>query len=190
MLYSLVSMLKLYSYEYDMVKEKSLSVIFLIIFFNEWQEFPPQSKLDPAVYGDQTSKMTEKDLETNLEGLTVDKETEGVNIVERAIKDQRLFILDHHDAFMPFLRKINESKSSKAYATRTILFLKDDGTLKPLAIELSLPRQDRRQLGADSKVILPANQAGVESTIWLLAKAHVIVNDSCYHQLISHWSEL
>ncbi|RZB97661.1 Seed linoleate 9S-lipoxygenase-2 isoform D [Glycine soja] len=140
------------------------------------QEFPPQSKLDPSVYGDQTSKMTIDHLEINLEGLTVDK----------AIKDQRLFILDHHDTFMPFLRRIDESKSSKAYATRTILFLKDDGTLKPLAIELSLPHPGQQQLGAYSKVILPANQ-GVESTIWLLAKAHVIVNDSCYHQLISHW---
>ncbi|KAL5176234.1 Seed linoleate 9S-lipoxygenase [Glycine soja] len=128
------------------------------------QEFPPQSKLDPSVYGDQTSKMTIDHLEINLEGLT-------------AIKDQRLFILDHHDTFMPFLRRIDESKSSKAYATRTILFLKDDGTLKPLAIELSLPHPGQQQLGAYSKVILPANQ-GVESTIWLLAKAHVIVNDS------------
>ncbi|TKY64327.1 Linoleate 9S-lipoxygenase 1 [Spatholobus suberectus] len=142
-------------------------------------EFPPQSKLDPTVYGDQTSKMTEEHLEINLEGLTVDK----------AIKGQRLFILDHHDVFMPFLRRMNESKSSKAYATRTILFLKDDGTLKPLAIELSLPHPGQQQLGAYSKVILPAT-LGVESTVWLLAKAHVIVNDSCYHQLISHWFEL
>ncbi|KAG5016113.1 hypothetical protein JHK85_022249 [Glycine max] len=137
------------------------------------QEFPPQSKLDPSVYGDQTSKLTEEHLKINLEGLT-------------AIEGQRLFILDHHDVFMPFLTRLNESKSTKAYATRTILFLKDDGTLKPLAIELSLPHSGGQHLGADSKVILPANQ-GVESTIWLLAKAYVVVNDSCYHQLISHW---
>ncbi|KAH1237701.1 Seed linoleate 9S-lipoxygenase-2 [Glycine max] len=104
----------------------------------------------------------------------------------QAIEGQRLFILDHHDVFMPFLTRLNESKSTKAYATRTILFLKDDGTLKPLAIELSLPHSGGQHLGADSKVILPANQ-GVESTIWLLAKAYVVVNDSCYHQLISHW---
>jgi len=110
-------------------------------------------------------------------------------LVEQAIEGKRLFILDHHDVFMPFLRRINESTPSMAYATRTILFLKDDGTLKPLVIELSLPHSGEQQLGANSKVILPANQ-GVESTIWLLAKAHVIVNDSCYHQLISHWSEL
>ncbi|KAL5160228.1 Seed linoleate 9S-lipoxygenase [Glycine soja] len=146
------------------------------------QEFPPQSKLDPSVYGDQTSKLTEEHLEINLEGLMVDK------AMMDAIEGQRLFILDHHDVFMPFLTRLNESKSTKAYATRTILFLKDDGTLKPLAIELSLPYSGGQQLGADSRVILPANQ-GVESTIWLLAKAYVVVNDSCYHQLISHWSE-
>ncbi|XP_061360233.1 uncharacterized protein LOC133304241 [Gastrolobium bilobum] len=138
------------------------------------QEFPPRSQLDATVYGDQTSTITKENLETNLDGVTV----------EEALSGQRLLILDYHDAFMPYLRKINTI--AKAYATRTILFLKDDGTLKPLAIELSLPHPDGDQFGADSKVILPADQ-GVESTIWLLAKAHVIVNDSCYHQLMSHW---
>ncbi|KAK2999070.1 hypothetical protein RJ639_024029 [Escallonia herrerae] len=39
---------------------------------------------------------------------------------------------------MPYLRRIN-STSTKMYATRTLLFLQNDGTLKPLAIELSLP---------------------------------------------------
>jgi len=105
-------------------------------------------------------------------------------LVEQALHGERLFILDYHDAFMPFLEKIN--KNAKAYATRTILFLKDDGILKPVAIELSLPHPNGVKFGAESKVILPADQ-GVDSTIWLLAKAHVIVNDSCYHQLMSHW---
>ncbi|CAJ1950881.1 unnamed protein product [Sphenostylis stenocarpa] len=147
------------------------------------QKFPPQSKLDPKVYGDQTSKMTAQHLETNLEGLTVDK------AMINAIEYKRLFILDHHDVFMPFLRRLNESKSIKAYATRTILFLKDDGTLKPLAIELSLPHSGEQQPGADSRVILPANH-GVESTIWLLAKAHeMIPNPFLYkwgHRLNTH----
>ncbi|AES95303.1 putative linoleate 9S-lipoxygenase [Medicago truncatula] len=138
------------------------------------QEFPPKSTLDIAVYGDQTSILKKEHLEINLGGLTV----------EKALNGQRLFILDYHDAFMPFLEKIN--KNAKAYATRTILFLKDDGTLKPVAIELSLPHPNGVKYGAESKVILPADQ-GVDSTIWLLAKAHVIVNDSCYHQLMSHW---
>lgn len=51
----------------------SVTFPYKLIFFNEWQEFPPQSKLDPSVYGDQTSKMTKEQLEINLEGLTVDK---------------------------------------------------------------------------------------------------------------------
>ncbi|KAK7255644.1 hypothetical protein RIF29_29059 [Crotalaria pallida] len=138
------------------------------------QEFPPQSKLEAATYGDQNSTISKEQVEVNLGGLTV----------EEALNSQRLFILDYHDTFLPYLRKINTI--AKAYATRTILFLKDDGTLVPLAIELSLPHRDGDQFGAESKVILPANE-GVESTIWLLAKAHVIVNDSCYHQLMSHW---
>ncbi|KAI4355473.1 hypothetical protein L6164_004245 [Bauhinia variegata] len=139
------------------------------------KEFPPKSKLDPNVYGDQTSTITKQHLEINLDGCTVDE----------AIRNNRLFILDHHDAFMPYLRRINET-SYKAYASRTILFLKEDGTLKPVAIELSLPHPDGDKCGAESTVILPAEQ-GVEGTIWLLAKAYVSVNDSGYHQLISHW---
>ncbi|XP_058750364.1 seed linoleate 9S-lipoxygenase-like [Vicia villosa] len=138
------------------------------------QEFPPKSTLDATVYGDQSSTITKEHLETNLGGLTV----------EEALNGKRLFLLDYHDAFMPYLERINIS--AKAYATRTILFLKDDGTLKPLAIELSLPHSNGIQYGAESKVFLPA-QEGVESTIWLLAKAHVVVNDSSYHQLMSHW---
>ena len=86
---------------------------------------------------------------------------------------------------MPYLRRINTT-SSKIYATRTILFLKDDGTLKPVAIELSLPHPDGDQHGAVTKVYTPAEE-GVEGTIWQLAKAYVAVNDSGVHQLISHW---
>lgn len=106
----------------------------------------------------------------------------------QALANGRVFILDYHDTFMPYLRRINETKA-KAYATRTILFLKQNGTLKPVAIELSLPHPDGDKSGSISKVILPANE-GVESTIWLLAKAYVVVNDSCYHQLMSHWYQL
>ncbi|KAH1145177.1 hypothetical protein GYH30_041137 [Glycine max] len=139
------------------------------------KEFPPRSKLDSQVYGDHTSQITKEHLEPNLEGLTVDE----------AIQNKRLFLLDHHDPIMPYLRRINAT-STKAYATRTILFLKNDGTLRPLAIELSLPHPQGDQSGAFSQVFLPADE-GVESSIWLLAKAYVVVNDSCYHQLVSHW---
>ncbi|KAJ4945389.1 hypothetical protein NE237_014222 [Protea cynaroides] len=118
------------------------------------EEFPPINKLDPNVYGNQNSSITKDHIEEKLNGLTVQK--------------------DHHDTLMPYLRRINTT-STKTYATRTLLFLKDDGTLKPLAIELSLPHPDGDQHGAVSKVFTPAEQA------------YASVNDSGVHQLLSHW---
>ncbi|GMI84451.1 ARABIDOPSIS LIPOXYGENASE 1, lipoxygenase 1 [Hibiscus trionum] len=139
------------------------------------EEFPPTSKLDPKIYGNQKSALTKEHLEHNLEGLTV----------KMALKTNRLFILDHHDSLMPYLRKIN-STSTKIYASRTVLFLRDDGTLKPLAIELSLPHPNGDQYGVVSKVYTPA-QNGVEGSTWLLAKTYVAAIDSGVHELITHW---
>ncbi|KAK6915577.1 Lipoxygenase, C-terminal [Dillenia turbinata] len=139
------------------------------------QELPPTSKLDPTVYGNQTSTITRELIEQDLDGLAV----------EEAIEKNKLYILSHHDTLMPYLRRIN-STSTKIYATRTVLFLKDDGTLKPLAIELSLPHPDGDQYGPVSKVIRPAGN-GIENSLWQLAKAYVNINDSGIHQLMSHW---
>ncbi|XP_030534865.1 probable linoleate 9S-lipoxygenase 5 isoform X2 [Rhodamnia argentea] len=139
------------------------------------EEFPPASKLDPKIYGNQSSSIREELIQKQLNGLTV----------EQAIEMNKLFILDHHDALMPYLRRINTT-TTKTYASRTLLFLNDDGTLKPLAIELSLPHPEGDEFGAVSKVYTPADQ-GVEGSIWQLAKAYAAVNDSGYHQLISHW---
>lgn len=86
---------------------------------------------------------------------------------------------------MPYLSRINAG-ANKIYATRTLLFLRDDSTLKPLAIELSLPNPGGEHLGAVSKVYTPAH-SGVEGSVWQLAKAYVAVNDSGVHQLVSHW---
>ncbi|KAJ6359790.1 hypothetical protein OIU77_003903 [Salix suchowensis] len=145
------------------------------VIIRRLEEFPPKSKLDRELYGDQNSKITEEHIQNSLDGLTIDE----------AIRNNRMFILDHHDALMPYLRRINTT-STKTYATRTLLFLKDDGTLKPLAIELSLPHEKEDEYGFNSEVYTPAEN-GVESSIWQLAKAYVGVNDSGYHQLISHW---
>ncbi|XP_043716745.1 probable linoleate 9S-lipoxygenase 5 [Telopea speciosissima] len=139
------------------------------------QEFPPTSKLDPDAYGNHTSSITKEHIEKNLNWLTVDE----------AIKSNKLFILDYYDDLMPYLRRINTT-TTKTYAARTILFLKDDGTLKPVAIELCLPHPDGDQHGAVSKVITPAED-GVEGSVWQLAKAYAAVNDSGFHQLITHW---
>ncbi|XP_055819697.1 linoleate 9S-lipoxygenase 6-like [Solanum dulcamara] len=139
------------------------------------QEFPPKSKLDPNVYGNQNSTITIQHIEDKLDGLTIDE----------AIKTKKLFILDHHDMIIPYLRRINTT-TTKTYASRTLLLLQDNGSLKPLAIELSLPHPDGDQFGVISKVYTPSD-LGVGSSIWQLAKAYVAVVDAGVHQLISHW---
>ncbi|KAJ0982691.1 hypothetical protein J5N97_010946 [Dioscorea zingiberensis] len=145
------------------------------VIIKRLEEFPPTSKLDTEIYGNHESSIREAHIEKNLEGLTVDE----------ALKNNRLFILDHHDMLMPYLNKINAT-STKIYATRTLLFLKHDGTLKPLVIELSLPNPNGEHLGAVNQVFTPA-QHGVQGSVWQLAKAFAAVNDSGVHQLISHW---
>ncbi|KAH0784553.1 hypothetical protein KY290_004151 [Solanum tuberosum] len=146
------------------------------VLITRLQEFPPKSNLDPNIYGNQNSTITREQIEDKLDGLTVDE----------AIKANMLFILNHHDIVMPYLRRINTTTNTETYASKTLLFLQDNGTLKPLAIELSLPHPDGDQFGTVSKVYTPSDQ-GVEGSIWQLAKAYAVVNDSGIHELISHW---
>ncbi|KAE8677673.1 Linoleate 9S-lipoxygenase 5 [Hibiscus syriacus] len=145
------------------------------VVISRLEEFPPASKLDPKAYGNQKSRIMTEHIEMNMNGLTV----------EEALKGNKLFILNHHDALMPYMRRIN-STSTKTYATRTLFLLQDDGTLKPLAIELSLPHPQGDTHGPVSKVFTPSED-GIEGSVWQLAKAYAAVNDSGYHQLISHW---
>ncbi|VAI21678.1 unnamed protein product [Triticum turgidum subsp. durum] len=139
-------------------------------------EFPPKSSLDPSQYGDHTSTITEAQIGSSLEGLTV----------QQAVSSNRLYILDHHDHMMPYLVRLNNLDDTFLYATRTLLFLKGDGTLAPVAIELSTPLLQGGLTTAKSTVYTPAS-TGVEAWIWQLAKAYVCVNDYGYHQLVSHW---
>ncbi|XP_058094148.1 linoleate 9S-lipoxygenase A-like [Magnolia sinica] len=132
------------------------------------ETFPPES-----ISG--KSSITAAHIEKNLDGSTL----------QSAMDEWRIFILNHHDYLMPSLRTIN-AEGVCIYASRTLLFLRDDGTLKPVAIELSLPSSEDNEEGEISRVFVPGNQ-GTEGALWQLAKAHVVVNDSCYHQLISHW---
>ncbi|KAJ0254801.1 Linoleate 9S-lipoxygenase 5 [Hirschfeldia incana] len=145
------------------------------VVISRLKEFPPKSNLDSAKYGNQHSSIREEHIEPHMNGISV----------HEALEQNKLFILDHHDALMPYLTRIN-STNTKTYATRTLLLLQEDVTLKPLAIELSLPHAQGKSHGSVSKIFTPSEK-GVEGSVWQLAKAYAAVNDSGYHQLISHW---
>ncbi|XP_020577225.1 putative lipoxygenase 5 isoform X2 [Phalaenopsis equestris] len=136
------------------------------------QSFPPVSKLDPAIYGPPESAIKEEHIAGQLDGMTI----------KQAIEENRLFILNYHDIFLPFIDGINALDGRKAYATRTIFFLTSLGTLKPIAIELSLPQMTSRA----KRVMTPPSDA-TSNWLWQLAKAHVIANDAGVHQLVNHW---
>ncbi|EFJ38647.1 lipoxygenase [Selaginella moellendorffii] len=130
--------------------------------------FPPH-RLDPS----ETSSLNAAHIESQLGSLSVSE----------ALEASRLFVLDYHDAFMPYLEKINAQEGVRSYASRTIFFLTDAGTLTPVAIELSLPSPGE----AINRVFVPGETSGERDWLWELAKVHASTNDAAYHQAISHW---
>ncbi|CAI9779943.1 unnamed protein product [Fraxinus pennsylvanica] len=138
------------------------------------QSFPPVCKLDPEIYGPQESALKEEHIVGHLNGMTV----------QEALEANKLFIIDYHDIYLPFLDGINALDGRKAYATRTIFFLTDSGTLKPIAIELSLP--PTAPSSRSKRVVTPPVDATTD-WMWKLAKAHVSANDAGVHQLVNHW---
>ncbi|KAI5063150.1 hypothetical protein GOP47_0021697 [Adiantum capillus-veneris] len=137
------------------------------------ESFPPISRLDPKDFGPPTSAITSDHLKPLLEGLSV----------LEALQQKRLYIVDYHDAFMPFINKINgkEITGKAIYAPRTIFYLRKNGPLIPIAIELCLPPTDAEE--AKSRVFT----ADDPQWLWRLAKAHAATVDTGYHQLVSHW---
>ncbi|XP_054777049.1 lipoxygenase 3, chloroplastic-like [Prosopis cineraria] len=138
------------------------------------ETFPPKSDLDPSLYGPQDSAIKDEHILPFLHGISV----------KEALEEKKLFILDYHDAYIPFLKGINAQEDRKAYATRTIFFLTRLGTLKPIAIELSLPQGYPNHL---SKQVLTPPEDSNSYWLWQLGKAHVCSNDSGVHQLVQHW---
>ncbi|KAK7294458.1 hypothetical protein RJT34_17347 [Clitoria ternatea] len=136
--------------------------------------FPPVSKLDPEIYGPQESALKEEHILSQLNGMTV----------QQALEENKLFIIDYHDIYLPFLEGINALDGRKSYATRTIFFLTPLGTLKPVAIELSLPHAGPSS--RSKRVVTPPVDA-TTNWMWMLAKAHVCSNDAGVHQLVNHW---
>ncbi|KAG6632553.1 linoleate 13S-lipoxygenase 2-1, chloroplastic-like [Carya illinoinensis] len=138
-------------------------------------EWPLKSKLDPEIYGPQESAITTEMIERKIE---------GVYSVKEAINQKKLYILDYHDLFLPYVSKVRELKGTTLYGSRTLFFLTPEGTLRPLAIELTRPKMEEKPQWRE--VFTPSWDAtGI--WMWRLAKAHVLAHDSGYHQLVSHW---
>ncbi|XP_010673575.2 linoleate 13S-lipoxygenase 2-1, chloroplastic [Beta vulgaris subsp. vulgaris] len=137
-------------------------------------EWPLKSNLDPSIYGPPESALTTELVEGQMKGSMT---------VEEALAEKRLFIIDYHDAYLPFVNKVRELKGATLYGSRT-LFIFDGETLLPLAIELTRPPLDGKPQW--KKVFTPGTCA-TSSWLWKLAKAHALSHDSGYHQLVSHW---
>ncbi|KAI7735799.1 hypothetical protein M8C21_000561 [Ambrosia artemisiifolia] len=138
------------------------------------QVFPPVSRLDPDKYGPQESALREEHIVGHLNGMSV----------QQAIEENKLFIIDYHDIYLPFLDRINALDGRKAYATRTVFYLNPSGTLTPVAIELSLPQG---LPGSESKRVVTPPADATSNWLWQLAKAHVCSNDAGVHQLLQAW---
>lgn len=138
------------------------------------KDFPILSKLDPTIYGPAESAITKELLEQEMNGMSV----------EEAIQSKKLFILDYHDVFLPFIKKMNALPGRKAYASRTIFFYTQTGVLKPIAIELSLPPTPS---SPHNKFVYTHGHDATTHWIWNQAKAHVCSNDNGVHQLVNHW---
>ncbi|OEL31848.1 Lipoxygenase 2.1, chloroplastic [Dichanthelium oligosanthes] len=125
----------------------------------------------------------------------IEKEINGVMTAEEAVERKRLFMLDYHDMFLPYVHTVRELDDTTLYASRTLFFLTDleegrklteeaKGTLRPIAIELTRPKSPN--LPQWRQVFTPGSSV-TGSWLWQLAKTHVLAHDTGYHQLISHW---
>ncbi|KAJ7950556.1 Lipoxygenase [Quillaja saponaria] len=133
-------------------------------------EWPLKSKLDPKIYGPAESAITKE-------------------LTEKEIKIfycncAKVVILDYDDLLLPYVSKVRELKDTVLYGSWTLFFLTEEGTLRPLAIELTRPKiGDKSQW----KQVFTPSWSSTEEWLWRLAKAHVLAHDSGHHQLISHW---
>uniref|UniRef100_A0A0E0ENB7 Lipoxygenase n=1 Tax=Oryza meridionalis TaxID=40149 RepID=A0A0E0ENB7_9ORYZ len=83
------------------------------------REFPLKSKLDPAVYGPAESAITADVLEEQMR---------RVMTVEEAMSQKRLFMLDFHDLFLPYVHKIRSLDHTTMYGSRTVFTPSTDTT--------------------------------------------------------------
>ncbi|KAK7401149.1 hypothetical protein VNO78_12468 [Psophocarpus tetragonolobus] len=142
------------------------------------KEWPLRSKLEPQIYGPPESAITKEVIESHIVGY---------GTVEEAIKEKKLYMLDYHDILLPYVSKVREVEGTTLYGSRTLFFLTEQGTLKPLSIELTRPPMNGKPQW--KQVFTPSHAIFHSTNLWLwrLAKAHVIAHDSGYHELINHW---
>ncbi|KAK1297827.1 hypothetical protein QJS10_CPB14g00485 [Acorus calamus] len=140
-------------------------------------EFPLTSKLDSNTYGPPESAITKEILEQGMKGTMT---------VEEALNNKKLFMLDFHDLLLPYVHKVRQLSGTTLYGSRTVFFLTNDGTLSPLAIELTRPASSTESQWKG--VFTPSeDENSTDAFLWKLAKAHVTAHDSGVHELISHW---
>lgn len=102
----------------------------------------------------------------------------------QALEGKKLFIIDYHDFLLPYVHKVRALERTTLYGSRTLFFLKKDGTLMPIAIELTRPKSATQPQWR--QVFTPSSDP-TQSHLWILAKAHVGAHDSGYHELVIHW---
>lgn len=147
---------------------------YAIMLVTEW---PLKSNLDPEVYGPPESAITSQVIEEAIKGIMS---------VDEALEQKKLFMLDYHDLLLPFVNKVRRIKGTTLYGSRTLFFLAPEGTLRPIAIELTRPPTDDGK-PQWKQVFTPSCWDATQDWLWRLAKAHVLAHDSGHHQLISHW---
>nr|POE83818.1 linoleate 13s-lipoxygenase 2-1, chloroplastic [Quercus suber] len=94
-------------------------------------------------------------------------------------------MLDYHDLLLPYVNKVREVEGTTLYGSRALFFVTKDGTLRPVAIDLTRPPTgDKPQW---KQAFIPTWDA-TGCWLWKLAKAHVCAHDVGYHQLVIHCS--
>ena len=135
-----------------------------------------RSKLDEATYGSADSLITKE---------LIEEQIRRVMTAEEAVANKKLFMLDYHDLLLPYVLKVRKLEGTTLYGSRALFFLTDDGTLRPIAIELTRPKSKRKPQWR--QVFTPGCDGSVTgSWLWQLAKAHVLAHDAGVHQLINH----
>jgi lipoxygenase len=135
------------------------------------------SQLDEKTYGPRDSLLTKEKIEELINGNMT---------AEEAVENKKLFMLDYHDALLPYVDYVRQLYDTTLYGSRTLFFLTKDGTLKPIAIELTRPKSQRTGKLQWRHVFTPDGSV-TGSWLWQLAKTHVLAHDTGYHQLINHW---